>query len=456
MKANSGWNSSIVADKLLSGELGVSVYGLGNVGLGVIAVLVRTRVKKIVGVDIDNEKVLMLNRGEIKHPDKLVVEWIKKGLEENRVVFTTDAIRASRDTQVKIIDVPLGLTNNRKPDYTYLDKALRAIAKGLKREDLVVVETTLPPLALEEHVKPVLESESGLKVGVDFYLVYSPERVMIERIIYDIEEAYPKLVGGLDDESLKRAKAFYEVFVRKGVLTEDIRVVELAKIYEAIYRDVNIALANELAVITRRLGVEYERVRMLALTNPYVHLHKPGPGVGGACLPVYPYFLLDRARRENLDLELVSTSRRVNNLQPLRVVSLVREAALKLSLSRAKVLVLGVAYRGGIGDTRNSPSLEIIKGLISEGYEVRVSDPYFKGSMDSIRVENDYNRAIVGVDIVVVATCHPQYKTISTKLLLEASRKDKIAVIDCCNIIELVKSNGKVLYTSIGGPWRSI
>ncbi len=441
---------------MLCGEIGVSVYGLGNIGLGVVAVLVRARAKKIIGVDVDSEKVSVLNRGEINHPDKLVVEWIKKGLEENKIVFTTDAIWASKNTQVKIIDVPLGLTNDRKPDYTCLDQALRTIAKGLKRDDLVIVETTLPPLALEEHVKPVLETESGLRVGVDFYLVYSPERVMIERIIYDIEEAYPKLVGGLDEESLKRAKAFYEVFVRKGVITENVRVVELAKIYEAVYRDVNIALANELAVITRRLGVDYERVRRLASTNPYVHLHRPSSGVGGACLPVYPYFLLDRAYRENISLKLVDTGRRVNNSQPLRVVSLVREATLKLGLRKPVVLVLGVAYRGGIGDTRNSPSLEIVRRLVGGGYEVRVSDPYFKGYVDGIRVENDYSRVMRGVDIVVVATCHPQYKFISTKLLLDASGKDKVAVIDCCNIIELVESNGRVLYTSIGGPWRSI
>lgn len=456
MGTRSVWNSSVVADKLMNGEIGVSVYGLGNIGLGVIAVLVRARTKKIIGVDIDNIKVSMLNRGEISHPDKEVVEWIKRGLEEGNIVFTTDAVWASKNTQIKIVDVPLDLTNDKRPDYTYLGQALKTIAKGLKKDDLVIIETTLPPLALEDYVKPLLEAESGLKVGVDFYLVYSPERVMIEKIVYDIEEAYPKLVGGLDEESLEHAKAFYEVFARRGVIVENIRVVELAKIYEAVYRDVNIALANELAIITRKLGVDYERVRKLASTNPYVHLHRPGSGVGGACLPVYPYFLLDKARKEGLEPKLISTSRYVNDLQPLRVVSLVHEAALKLGLRKPKVLILGVAYRGGIGDIRNSPSLEVINELISKGYRVRVSDPYFKGSVHNIRVENNYGNVVIGVDIVVIATCHPQYKTLSTKLLLEASERDKIAVIDCCSIIEVVESGGRVLYTSIGGPWRSV
>ncbi len=456
MEAGSGWNSSIVADRLLRGEIKVSVYGLGNIGLGVIAVLVRARARDIIGVDIDYEKVSMLSRGEIIHPDEVVVEWVKRGLEEKRVLFTTDSVWASKHTHIKIIDVPLDLTSDKKPNYIHLDHALRAIARGLKPGDLVIVETTLPPLALEEHVKPLLEKESGLRVGTDFYLVYSPERVMIERIVHDIEESYPKLVGGLDRESIERARAFYEVFVRRGVITEDARIVELAKIYEAVYRDVNIALANELAAITRVLGADYKRVLELASTNPYVHLHRPGSGVGGACLPVYPYFLLHKAQERGTALELVSTSRRINDLQPLRVVSLVHEAAVKLGLDRPVVLVLGVAYRGGIGDIKNSPSISIIKELINKGYDVRVSDPYFDGALNGVLVENDHIKAVRGVDIIVVATCHPQYNSISTRLLLEATGKTRIAVIDCCSIVKLLDSDNRVLYTSIGGPWRTI
>ncbi len=449
------WNSSIIAEKLLNGELIVSVYGLGNIGLGVIAVLVRARTKRVIGVDVSEDKVRSLSHGIISHPDKLVVEWVKRGLEEKRIVFTTNGVWASQESHIKIIDVPLGLTNNNKPDYTLIDRALKDVAKGLKKGDLVIVETTLPPLALEEHVKPLLENYSGLKTGSDFYLVYSPERVMIEKIVYDIEEAYPKLVGGLDDDSIEYAKAFYEVFVRQGVITENARVVELAKIYEAIYRDVNIALANELASVTRLLGVEYESVRRLASTNPYVHLHKPGAGVGGACLPVYPYFLIDRIRGR-IVLELVEAARRVNNNQPFRVISLVREAIDRMKLTKPVIIVMGIAYRGGVGDTRNSPSMIIVSSLLGEGFEVRVSDPYFEGYVNNVNVVRDYKRILRGADIIVIATCHPEYKSLSTKRLLDVSGKKKIAVIDCCNIIKLMDTGGRVLYTSIGGPWISI
>ncbi len=456
MAGKSKWNPSIIADKLLDGELGVSVYGLGYIGLGVLAVLARAQVKRIYGVDIDEEKLRKLSRGEIRHPDKLVVEWIKKGLEEERITLTSNGVDASRETDIKIVDVPLGLTSSREPDYTSIDVALESIGKGLKHGDLVIVETTLPPLALREHVKPLLEDVSGLKVGDDFYLAYSPERVMIERIVYDIEEAYPKLVGGLDEDSIEYARAFYQVFIRKGVITEDALVVELAKIFEAIYRDVNIALANELAWITRKLGASYERVKKLASTNPYIHLHNPGSGVGGACLPVYPYFLLDKAEKNNVELRLVATARRVNSLQPKRIIELVEEASNKLGLPKPRILVLGVAYRGGIWDTRNSPSLEIIRLLEEKGLEVKVSDPYYKGTVLDIRVVGDYESVIRGVDIIIIATCHPQYRSLSTRRLLDNSGKDKIVVIDSCNIIRLEPTRGKVLYTSIGSPWTSI
>ncbi len=440
----------------------VAVYGLGKIGLGVVAVLVRSGFRNIVGVDTSREVVERINEGLVDHPDQLVKDTILWAVTKGFLRATIDGIEASRRSRIKIIDVPLTIDSSMKPDYSMIDKALESIAQGLKPGDLVLVETVLPPRAMEDHVKVLLEDVSGLRVEEDFYLAYAPERVMVERIVRDIEESYPRIIAGIGPKSTRLALEFYSLFSRRGVIVaSSVRALELARIYEGVYRDVNIALANEYARLAQLLGVDYEEIARLASTNPYVHPHKPGPGVGGMCLPVYPYFALSMGDEYGLALDLIACARRINEEQPEWIVGLVHEASRKLGLEsgNTRTCILGLSYRGGVGDIRNSPSIKIIELLLKDGFRsIVVFDPYVDPSTvksifgDRVKVASNLAEAIEGSNIVVVLVDHPIFKRLRLSVIKDLCGENKVAVIDAKDIVFVDDAVG-VIYVGIGRPW---
>ncbi len=440
----------------------VAVYGLGRIGLGVIAVLVRNGFKSIIGVDVNEKVVERVNSGLVDHPDPMVRDAIVWAGKRGILRAMVDGVEASRRSRVKIVDVPLIVDSSMKPDYSMLDKALESIALGLKPGDLVLVETVLPPRAMEDHVKVLLEDVSGLRVEEDFYLAYAPERVMVERIVRDIEESYPRIVAGVGPKSTRLAVEFYSLFSRRGVVVaSSVRVLELARIYEGVYRDVNIALANEYARLAQLLGVDYEEAAMLASTNPYVHPHKPGPGVGGMCLPVYPYFALNMGDEYGLALDLIACARRLNEEQPEWIVGLVHEASRKLGLESgdARTCILGLSYRGGVGDVRNSPSIKIIELLLKDGFkDIVVFDPYIDSKVirevlgGKARITSSLVEAVKDSDIVVVLVDHPEFRGLRLSWFKETSGKSRVAVVDARDIVFVDDAVG-VVYVGVGRPW---
>ncbi len=438
----------------------VAVYGLGRIGLGVIAVLAKNGFRRIIGVDIDERVVEEVSKGLVDHPDPLVRSMVSWAISKGFLKATTDGLSASRKSRVKIVDVPLLVGLDARPDYSMLDKALESIARGLKRGDMVLVETVLPPLAMENHVKTLLEGASGLRVEEDFYLAYAPERVMVERIVRDIEESYPRIIAGIGPKSTRLALQFYSTISRRGVIVaSSVRALELARIYEGIYRDVNIALANEYARLAQLLGVDYEEVALLASTNPYVHPHKPGPGVGGMCLPVYPYFAINVGEEKGLSLDLVAVARRVNEEQPEWIVGLVHEALRKLGLGEgnARLCLLGLSYRGGIGDVRNSPSIKVMELLWKDGFRlIKVYDPFIKdlGRL-KLKVNVEATGSLVdcirGSDIIVVLTDHSEFRSLRTSWIKEVSGRDKVAVVDARDLLVVDEVEGMV-YVGVGRP----
>ncbi|RLE88933.1 MAG: nucleotide sugar dehydrogenase, partial [Thermoprotei archaeon] len=230
--------------RVREGALRVAVYGMGGVGLAIATVWLRVGAK-VLGVDVDSDKVNRLNRGIIDHEEKVVIETLKNALEKKFFRATTDGILASKESDLKIVIVPL-LLKNGEPDFNPLIDATTKIGKGLKRGDVVVVETSVPPGTTEELVKEILERESGLRVEEDFGLAYSPERVMVGRAVKDIEERYPKIVAGIGPRSTNIVKTLYSLIASRGIIVmSSPRAAELEKLVEGAYRDVNIALANE-------------------------------------------------------------------------------------------------------------------------------------------------------------------------------------------------------------------
>jgi nucleotide sugar dehydrogenase len=435
----------VLVDLLRKGELTVSIYGLGYVGLAVAATWVRAGAK-VIGVDIDAFKVERLNSGAVDYLETDVVETLSAAVKTGRFSATTDGVVASIRSHVKIVTVPVFLKKSPtavEVDFSALTSAARAIGAGLKRGDLVIVESSVPPGTTEEVVKPVLEGVSGLVAEEDFYLAYSPERIMVGHALKDIEENYPKVVAGVGPKSAQEAAELYKAVAKKGVIIlRNVKEAEFEKLLEGVYRDVNIALANEMAKLANAMGISFRAVRDAANSQPYSHVHKPGSGVGGSCIPVYPYFLMWVAAKYGVDLPLTRLARQINERQPEEVAFAVLRAMLKhgVNPSTAKIAILGLAFRGDIDDARESPTYGIVSTLLKLGIrpdQIVVHDHLVKKDQQlskwGVALLHDLETAIKDADVVVVSTDHSAYRLKASEIV---SYMRTPIVIDARGVVE--------------------
>jgi nucleotide sugar dehydrogenase len=362
-----------VESAVREGRVTFAVYGLGKMGLPLAAVIA-DRGGRVIGVDINAEVVKNINLG-INHikEEQGLDELVEVNVREGRLKATTDLVGASKEADVMIIIVPAFLDESSKPDLSILTSVAKNISKGLEKGDFVIVETTVPPGTTDKVIRPILE-ESGLKAGLDYGLAHCPERTSSGRAIMDIQGAYPKVVGGLEKKSTEAAEAIYKVVNERGVIpVSSTNTAEMVKIAEGLHRDVNIALANELALISNEKGVDVWEVIEVANTDPNCNLLEPGAGVGGHCIPVYPWFVING----NGTTKLIRTAREVNDKMSAYVVNKVTEA-LKASgkgIKGSNILVTGLVYRPGVKETYNSPSKKVIKELKALGANVFGHDP---------------------------------------------------------------------------------
>jgi len=407
----------------------IGVIGLGYVGLPT-AVVFASRGFSVVGVDVDAGKVEAVNSGRcyIREPglDVLLRDVVSKGL----LRATNDAVRAVRESDAVVIAVPTPVRIG-FADLSYLREALLAVREGLHRGLLVVIESTIPPGTTAGFAKPLLE-ESGLRAEEDFYLAHVPERIAPGRAVEELLNM-PRVVGGVGPRSTEKAVELYSR-VNSKLLTTDATTAEFVKLAENTYRDLNIAYANLLAVMAEKLGVDvYEAIR-LANTHQRVHIHIPGAGVGGPCLTKDPYMLIS-VDPDFWGSELIKIARRINDYMPIHTVKIVEKALREagLEIKNARITVLGAAYKGGVGDTRESPSKHIVEELIKKGSKVTVYDPYTSetfGAERSLSLED----AVKDSDAIVIATDHPEFKNIDLDVIGRIMRH-KI-IIDGRRVIE--------------------
>jgi nucleotide sugar dehydrogenase len=348
----------------------VAVVGLGRIGLP-LAAQYASRGLEVTGCDIDAALVKQIAEGNCPYPDEeSLEETLRSAHAAGRLTATTDTMAAVARSRVVVIIVPVGLTADNRADFTALDDAAQAVAAGLRPDTLVILETTVPAGTTRNRLGPLLE-RSGLRVGRDILLAYSPERVFVGRVLADLR-TYPKVVGGVDEASTRRAAAFYE-----GALDAPVRRVgncetaEFVKLAETTYRDVNIALANELARAADRHGVDVVEAIAAANSQPFSHIHQPGVGVGGHCIPVYPYFLLEGAE----EAQLPQAARRINDAMARYAVE--RLARALGELSGRTVLILGLSYRPNIKEAAYSSTLLLARELAAAGARVLVHDPHY-------------------------------------------------------------------------------
>ena len=347
----------------------VAVVGAGKMGLPLAAQFAGHGWTAI-AYDISEAVVGAINEGRshlVEEPG--VAELVAASHAAGRLRATTDGVAAAREADVVVLIVPVKLDAAHQPDYSHMDAAVDAIAGGLHEDSLVVFETTLPVGDTRGRYAARLEAATGLRADVDLFIAFSPERLYSGAVLRNLA-TYPKLVGGLGPASTERAALFYDsVLDAEIVAMSSTEAAEFSKLADTTYRDVNIALANEFAAYADRVGVDIREVIAAANSQPYSHIHQPGIGVGGHCIPVYPHFLLSRAP----ELTLVARSREVNDGQIRIAVDAVREAL--GGLDGAPVLVLGLTYRHGVNELAYTRALPLVEALAAAGARVSSFDP---------------------------------------------------------------------------------
>ncbi|WP_311173531.1 nucleotide sugar dehydrogenase [Halobellus ordinarius] len=386
-----------------------AVYGLGKMGLPLGAVFAETA-GAVHGVDIDPERVGTLNAGENPFENEPGLSAVLADvIEDGRFRATTDGEMAASVARIHVITVPTLVDDAEKPDLSYLRAATRTVASGLKSGDIVLVESTVPPGTCRDVVAPIL-AEAGTET---YGLAFCPERIASGSALRDIRESYPKIVGGIDAESGRVAELVYgELTDNEVIRVSDATTAECVKLFEGVYRDVNIALANELGQLTDELGIDVIEAIDAANTQPYCNIHTPGAGVGGHCIPYYPYFLFDGLES---DARLVRTARSVNEGMPQFVVGRLAEelATVGTSIGDATVALLGVTYRPGVPETRESPAIDIADRLRDLGASVLATDPLLEEPPEMpgefLSLEALESREI---DAAILVTAHEAFEEI--------------------------------------------
>ncbi len=373
----------------------ISVLGLGYIGLPTAAIFAN-RGFEVVGFDTNGDKVEDINHG--------VFDIHEPGLRAFlRDAFNTGNFRADEklvESDVFIICVPTPIDDSNKPDLSYVKDAGERVSTVLERDNLVILESTVPPGTTENVLLPLLE-ENGLKAGKDFSLSYCPERVMPGKILKELTENQ-RIIGGIDEKSCRRAEELYSTFVEGDIFTTDPTTAEFSKLAENTYRDTNIALANEFARLCELHGTDVWRMRKLANNHPRVDILKPGPGVGGHCLPVDPWFLV------NGDSGLIPVVRKINDGMVEHVGKRIRDNTPKESV----VVLLGTAYKANTEDQRNSPTMKLVERL--QDFEVRIHDPYVSEQ------RGDVYHLVKGAHTLVLMVDHRYYAdTITPSKVLE-------------------------------------
>ena len=430
----SKYNNTDLAKKARSGEFKIAVYGLGHVGSPLASAWLRTGAH-VLGVDRSPEVLENARRGKTHVPEPGVNGAFSKGLKDKRFYIYDDPVKASQDAHFKLICVPVLLTDSLSADLTAVKQVSSAIGRGLKKGDIVSLNPSVPPGTSEDVVLPIVEKESGLQVERDFYMLYNPERIYEGRAIEDIEDRYPAVVAGAGPKSLEIGSKLYSLVARKGVITmSSMRSAETEKLLEGVYRDVNIALANEMAKFCEKVGVNFWEAREAANSQPFCHIHKPGAGVGGACIPVYPQFVLHAADVNKVECNITRLGRNINDSMPAYCV----EQAVKLidgsGISQSTVALLGLAFRGGISDTRLSPTYKIIEELKKlKVKEIRVHDPIVTSDPalpQDVMLTSSLLEAVGGADLVMLVSDHSEYSNLTDHDLGDAPVYDGRGVLD--------------------------
>lgn len=429
-----GKTSDEITTLLRKGDVTIDIVGIGNMGLPV-AVAFAKEGAKVVGVRINKKIVDQINCGEsplIGEPK--IAEYLHETVKSGQLRATTDGATAAKESDVIIILVPLLVDEQGQEDFSIIRRAVEVAAKGLQRGDLVIISTTLPPGTSESVIKPLLEAQSGLKAGKDFGLAHSPERLMVGRVMRNLYK-FPKVIGGIDEASTEAAVGVYGVF-GEVVRTSSLLVAELVKVAEGTFRDVNIGYSNFLAYLCESLGVDVWEVIAAANygTQEHCMIHRPSAGVGGHCIPVYPWFLINKAKELRVNSSLIRQARDLNESMPYHTVDLIIRClnAHGNPIKGSRISFLGISFRADVKETRFAPSLQILKRLAEyEPKAILAYDPYFsKEELMDLGFKPVTFINALQADCIVLLASHQEFRDAQEQLRAIQDR-----IIDTTNLL---------------------
>lgn len=396
----------------------VVLFGLGHIGLPTASLFAKNGLE-VLGVDINSKNVDKINSGISPIMEPGLNELVNEVVSKNLLSATTDGVKAAKNSNVMIVIVPTPVDQHNCSDLSAVTSACETIYKGLNKDDLVIIESTVPPYTCENIVIPILE-KSGLKAGEDFGVAYTPERALPHNTIYEMTHN-ARVIGGINEISSKRAASLYEKITSGKVITvKNLATAEMVKLMENTYRDTNIALANEFAIVCEALDIDALDAINAANFHPRVNIHSPGPGVGGHCLSIDPYFIVEMAKTKGISAKLIKTARDINEYMPHHVAEMVENTLnyIDKPIRGSKIGVLGIAYKGNVADVRETPSQPLINDLIAKGAEVIAHDPHVNNEIISnIGAEPVELEEALDCDCVVLMTDHDVYRQIVPEMI---------------------------------------
>jgi UDP-N-acetyl-D-mannosaminuronic acid dehydrogenase len=398
-----------VRNKIKDRSARVMIFGLGYIGLPLASAVLRAGFE-VTGVDTDPKIIAAIREGKTKLNRSRVTGLLNHARIRGRLNVTSECGRHVAEADIIIVCVPTPISTKDRANLNYVKNVCRKVARTKIDGKLIICESTLPPLTTVGLIGPMLEGRGRLRCGRDFWLCYCPERLTPSESLEDFV-ATSRIVGGYNEESAMIAAEFYATFVRGQLLRTDATTAEIAKTAENTFRDVNIAFANELALICELLGADITKVIEMTNTHPRVNIHFPGPGVGGPCLTKDPYLLLSPAESRGFKSKIIRTSRMINDLMPHHAIQLVLKSLHNINkpARETKIAVLGISYKANVSDFTSSPAKIIIEELVSLGFRVKVYDPLCPNGFGTLSATSIQD-AVRGTDCIVICTDHDIFR----------------------------------------------
>jgi len=427
----------------------IGIIGLGYVGLP-MASLFADRGYQVKGADINETIVKTIMSGQTPINETGLKKIIQNTVKSGKLTATTNVDSAVQESDIIVIVVQTPINDDNKPNLKAFKSACKTVANNISKGKLIVIESTIPPGTMKNIVEPIIYQKTKMTAGTDYFLAYSPERAIPTQTLKEIQ-TNSRVIGGINNESSTLASTLYSTITTGELMPADLGTAEMVKIIENTYRDVNIALSNEIAMFCEKLDIDAVKAIKIANKHPRVNLHLPGPGVGGHCIPKDPYFLLSKAEELGINLKIISSARKINENMPNHLLNLIETSLKKVDkdIKTSKVSILGVAYKGNTDDIRGTPSEKVIKTLMKMDVDFISHDPFVSNDFGG-KFSNDLEEVIEDSDCIVIMTDHDAYKEMNLKTFTTMMKKPSV-IIDGRRILDpkAVEKAG-AMYTGIG------